>query len=175
MKKILYIIPIVSFLSVTLLCFFALKTPLFKHSSGDVLQTFEDGSQIISCGGDEYEHILFDDVKIRWYSSFVMRTVFSENDTSENNCYIDQYAFDSNGFVAICEFVFADDIENATETTRLHASEKYIELKLYYIFDVNEQTKTFFDSLEELSLYCSENNINLSNWYICSPFGSEQK
>lgn len=174
-KKLYFAIPIVFLFCLTVLTIITLKTPLFTHQYGDVLKSFNDGSQIVSCGGDEYVHILFDSVRLRWYNSYTMRTIFSKNNTADNNCYIDQYAFDPNGFVAVCEFIFTDDKNKNTETLEINGSEKYISEKIFYIFDCNKQNKNFFDNFDDMLSFCDQNNIELSDWYICSPFGSEPK
>lgn len=175
MKKSYAIISAVVLVCVSILCVLAIKTPLFNHQTGDILNSFNDGSQIISCGGDEYEHILFDSVAIRWYNSYTMRTIFTGINTEQNNCYIDQYAFDPNGFVAVCEFVFTDDKNKNTEILEINGSEKYISEKIFYVFDCNKQNKNFFDNFDDMLSFCTQNNIVLSDWYICRPFGSEPK
>lgn len=142
-------------------------------SDNKVIQ-FDDGSKIIKKGGITYYHYLFDDYVMsfgdRYFSGQIILNPL-KNYSADTKVlptkmgYYIRYAFDPNGYIAyyrIVETNNSDDIigQRVYGEKTVSISE---ENAILYICDKN--VELYFNTSAELLDYCSQNDINLGQWY----------
>ena len=131
-----------------------------------------DGSVCMNTGGPTYEHKLFDGYYIHENDNLFQNRLSSYDKELNipyeyNRGLFFRYAFDPEGYIAyryLEKWAKPGEPENYLCMWR----DEYIITDCSVLYDCNADEVKVFETLPELREYCSNNNINLSDWYNSS-------
>ncbi len=144
-----------------------------------IVETYDDGSQIFYYGGDEYNHILFDENEV-CYRGFIGESLFldDKNDfpfslSNESFSTIESYSFSVEGYIAYHAYLITMKQSNAISYEWINSSLEPIKAEVYALLDLNARTEKKYENYTSLYADCERNGIVLGVRYVCSPFNSE--
>lgn len=126
---------------------------------------------------DEYDHILFDDNKIRYTGNTNQQLILNDECSfeytgKENEIIIESYAFSvERDVIAIHYFIIGDSNNQILYPFRINGMD--ITKEIFSLLLLPERREILFDTYNSLYEYCDKNNIALSSRYHCAAFGSK--
>lgn len=157
-----------------------LDSHIFDVADGEKLVEYDDGSYVISMGGPEYEHMLFDDYFVRVYDPLGIyfmpenKFPFLPEDTALYFVY--SYSFSTDGYITAHIFQKTEN-SNTHIPVLIDGSESIFSEEYWFLLNTTSGKNEIFYDKTSYDKYCGENGIVFSSVYFYAPFqgGKEER
>ncbi|MBQ2813139.1 MAG: hypothetical protein IJE63_07755 [Clostridia bacterium] len=122
-------------------------------------------------GRGDYSHALFFGLEFNRISALRGNITYNDTMLSEYDAYIFKYAHDDGRYIAYRSMQLQTD-SKGDYTRKLNGDTYGITDDKFCLFDFNGYKTYEFSDAEEFNEYCTENKINLGNWFYPSSYGS---